>query len=296
MKWIAASVLFFLACASVQAQTTVPEIAEPDARDADQGQAINRKVDPDAYSILSTARGVTAHKANFVYPATYSDDYHGRQTEVIGQFSGKWRVFGSDFYLAYSQKSLWEYLNTKESSPFRETNYDPEAFYRFVPDPKRWNHWAADIGFEHESDGQGFTPPDPVTGLPTNKSRSWNRIYVAPFQAKGAYLAYLKFWYRVPEGTPSSVTHENGDDNPDIGHYMGNAELTFSRQIGHEQLLNAMLRGHPDGRGAVQLTWIIPSSEGWVFWGVSVFHGYGETLLSYNQEITRVMVGVLLAR
>ena len=57
-----------------------------------------------------------------------------------------------------------------------------------------------------------------------------------------------------------------------------------------------MLRGHPDGRGAVQLTWSMPSKQGWVFWAVSVFHGYGESLLAYNEEVTRVMAGVMLAR
>jgi phospholipase A1 len=222
----------------------------------------------------------------YVYPATYSEEFHGNQTQLIFQLSGKWRVFGSDFYLAYTQKSFWQFLNNDQSSPFRETNYDPEVFYRWEPDKQRFNHWAADIGVEHESNGQPF----PL-------SRSWNRIYIAPFHAKGKHLAYLKFWYRVPEGDASSPTNQDGDDNPNLTDYLGYGEWTFSRQIGGKQLLTGMLRGNPrTGRGAVQFTWSVPTEEGWVFWGASVFHGYGESLSLYDQEVTRVMLGVLLAR
>ncbi|MGH8441504.1 MAG: phospholipase A [Nevskiaceae bacterium] len=281
MKSLAASVLFFLASATAQAQVAA---GTPPAED--KAGRIGDPVDPEAYAILSAARGLNTHRPMYLYPATYSAEFHGRQTELVGQLSGKWRVFGSDFFLAYTQRSFWQYLNGAESSPFRETNYDPEAFFRWELDPKRFNRWAVDIGIEHESNGQRF--PD---------SRSWNRIYLAPFQAKGRHLAYLKFWYRVPEGDPSSPTNQNGDDNPDITDYMGYGELTFSRQIGNEQLLTGMVRGNPaTGYGAVQVTWSVPSDGGWVFWGVSVFHGYGESLSFYDQEVTRFMVGVMLAR
>lgn len=278
MNRTTASVLLFLASATAQAQAPA---------DADR---IGDKVDPETYSILSEARGLNTHRPMYVYPATYAKEFHGGETELIFQLSGKWRVFGSDFYLAYTQKSFWQFVNNEESSPFRETNYNPEVFYRWELDKKRYNYWALDMGAEHESNGQAFS--DPV-----NRSRSWNRVYVAPFQAKGRHLAYLKFWYRLPEDEPSSLTNQDGDDNPNITDYLGYGELTFSRQIGGDQLLTGMIRGNPaTGYGAVQFTWSMPSEEGWVFWGASVFHGYGESLLFYDEEITRVMLGVMLAR
>jgi phospholipase A1 len=280
VRSLAASVLLFLASATAHGQiaSETPPEQSPDR--------IGDKVDPDAFAVMSSARGLNTHRPMYLFPATYADEFHGAQTELVGQLSGKWRVFGSDFYLAYTQKSFWQFANGAESSPFRETNYDPEVFWRWELDKKRFNRWALDIGVEHESNGQRF--PD---------SRSWNRIYVAPFQAKGRYMVYLKFWARVPEGSPSTATNQNGDDNPDITDYMGYSELTASRQIGNEQLLTAMVRGNAaTGRGAVQLTWSVPSEGGWVFWGVSVFHGYGESLVFYDQEITRFMVGVMLAR
>jgi phospholipase A1/A2 len=306
----AASLLFFAACATARAQTTIPEAAEPqpqapagveeaqpqvpapgpaapsrEQRSRESGQ-INVKVDPEVYSILSSVRGLSTHKSTYFYPASYSKRFEGERTEMVFQVSAKWRVFGSDAYLAYSQKSFWQWLNGGESSPFRETNYAPEVFYRWIPDRKTFNHWGADFGFEHESNGRPFP-----------ESRSWNRVYVAPFQAKGRHLAYFKLWYRIPEGEASTAGNQNGDDNPDITDYMGYSELHFSRQIGDGQLFSGMLRGNVQtGRGAVSFTWSVPSKEGWVFWGLSAFHGYGESLILYNEEITRVMAGVLLAR
>lgn len=288
-----ASLLFFAACATAQAQTTLPEAAEEQAPPATRPETVEKeygrldfKVDPDVYSIISQVRGVSTHKSTYFYPVTYSPDFHSERTEMVFQVSAKWRVFGTNAYLAYSQKSFWQWLNGGESSPFRETNYDPEAFYRWIPDRKAFNHWGADFGIEHESNGR-----------PYPESRSWNRIYVAPFQAKGRHLAYLKFWYRVPEGEESTQGNQNGDDNPDLTDYMGYSELSFSRQIGNEQLISGWVRGNVQtGRGAVSLTWSVPSKEGWVFWGLSAFHGYGESLIAYDQEITRIMGGVLLAR
>src|SRR5688572_4880795 len=208
---IAASLLFFAACATAQAQTTLPEAtveeppppAKPEPMAKEYGR-LDFKVDPDVYSIISQVRGVSTHKSTYFYPVTYSPDFHSERTEMVFQVSAKWRVFGTNAYLAYSQKSFWQWLNGGESSPFRETNYDPEAFYRWIPDRKTFNHWGADIGFEHESNGQPFP-----------NSRSWNRIYLAPFQAKGKHLVYLKAWYRIPEGDTSTATNQNGDDNPD---------------------------------------------------------------------------------
>jgi phospholipase A1 len=271
-------------CGGAHAQT-VPEAAPEPTGPKEYGR-LDFKVDPDVYSIISQVRGLSTHKSTYFYPATYSRDFDGDHTEMVFQVSAKWRVFGTNAYLAYSQRSFWQWLNGHDSSPFRETNYDPEVFYRWIPDAKRFNHWGGDVGFEHESNGREFP-----------FSRSWNRIYVAPFQAKGKGLGYLKFWYRIPEGDRSSATNPTGDDNPDILDYMGYGEYTYSRQLGGDQLLTLMGRSNPStGRGAAQLTWSMPSKEGWVFWGASVFHGYGESLIFYNESITRVMLGVMFAR
>ena len=56
------------------------------------------------------------------------------------------------------------------SSPFRDTNFNPEMFYRFKESPLGSGFFGADVGFEHESNGQ-----------PVSRSRSWNLLHISPF-------------------------------------------------------------------------------------------------------------------
>ena len=242
--------------------------------------------DPDAYSITSIGHGLSTHKPMYLLPVTYSKDFSGNHTEVIFQISAKQKLFDTDFYIGYSQKSFWQLYNRKESSPFRETDYNPEVFYRWTPDIDWLNHWGADAGFEHESNGRG---------LP--ESRSWNRIYIAPFQAKGQYLVYLKFWYRIPEKDKANPTDAEGDDNPDIEKFYGHAELQLQRQFFHNHLAHLTVKGNVNtGKGSVALNYSIPSGNGSVFYCLNFFSGYGESLIDYNRSITRVGIGVMVAR
>jgi phospholipase A1/A2 len=277
-----------------EAPVMPPAPAEDPATPAQKGPASRPKlserldysVDPDAYSIVSTTRGLSTHRPMFLYPLTYSPDYPSEETEVLFQISVKQRLFGTQMYFGYTQKSFWQLYNGGDSRPFRDTNYNPELFYRWILDPKRFHRWNLDIGYEHESNGR-----------PIPESRSWDRLYVAPFLARGRSLLYLKFWYRIPESGVSSTANPGGDDNPDILDYYGHGELTFSRQLGGKQLLTTMLRGNPEtGRGAVSLTWSVPTAERYAFYAVSLFHGYGEGLLDYNDSVTRLALGVMLTR
>jgi phospholipase A1 len=244
------------------------------------------QVDPEAYAIVAQVRGLSFHRPMYLMPVSYSTDYEGQHMETVFQISGKQRLFGTQWYLAYTQKSFWQAYNSLESSPFRETNYDPELFYRWIPDPARFHHWGADFGFEHESNGRAL--PD---------SRSWNRFYTVLFQARGRQLIHLKLWYRVPEDDKTSPEDPEGDDNPDIENYYGYGELRYQRQIGGEQLIAGMLRANPaTGRGAVSLDWSLPAPGRYAFFGVSLWHGYGESLIDYNTSVTRVSLGLFFSR
>ena len=245
------------------------------------------RVNSDAYSTVSVARGLSMHKPMYVYPLSYSPDFEGDETEFIFQLSAKYRLFGKPLYFAYTQKSFWQLYNQDESRPFRETNYNPEIFYRFVPeDAEKWHHWGADIGLEHESNGEA---------LPL--SRSWNRIYFAAFKAEGKNLLYLKTWYRIPDPKKETPDDPKGDDNPDIYKYYGYGEIHYARQIGKQQLLSSMIRGNPStGKGGMSLSWSMPNDSGTLFYSVSLWHGYGESLIDYNHSVTRLSFGIMLSR
>lgn len=245
--------------------------------------------DTDPYQIVSAGKGLSLHKPMYILPATYSEDYHGRRTEMLFQISLKQRLFGVPLYVAYTQKSFFDIYDSPDSKPFRESDYNPELFYRYIPaDREKWFHLGADVGIEHESNGKGL--PD---------SRSWNRIYFAPFQAAGDHLIYWKWWWRLPEDKSKARTDPNRDDNPDITNYFGYSELHYQQQLFNKHLANAMFRWNPvTGHGAASLLYTIPNSasDPAFFWTFSFFQGYGESLIDYNHSITRVGIGVSIAR
>lgn len=242
--------------------------------------------DSDSYSIANTACGLSAHKPMFLLPYSYSRDYEGDDTELMFQISLKQRVFNTNFYFGYSQKSHWTVYDGDRSRPFRETDFNPEVFYRWVPEYESWKGWGADVGFEHESNGREAP-----------ESRSWNRVYLTPFRARGRTGLALKISARIPEDDKKFPLDPKGDDNPDIEDFYGYTELHVQRQVGRQQAVHLMLRGHPDtGHGAVQLDYTIPSRDGYLFYQVYFWHGYGETLLDYNDSVTRIGLGFAIAR
>jgi phospholipase A1 len=260
------------------------------AADGDDGRSAGlfgfQRQDIDTYSIVSVARGLSTHKPMYLMPITYSEDITGLNTEVVFQISAKQRLFARNLYFGYTQRSYWQLFDEERSRPFRETNYNPEVFYRWTPDPARYKHWGADIGVEHESNGKDL--PD---------SRSWNRLYLAPFQAKGRHLFYAKLWYRLPEDRKRDANDPKGDDNPDIEDFYGYTELHFQRQFFGKHLGHLMARGNPaTGKGAFSLTYSLPSPDGYAFYALSLWHGYGESLIDYNRQVTRIGIGVMLSR
>lgn len=262
----------------------VPPPQDPEKLASDGFQIGDR--DPNAYAIVSVSRGLSTHRPMYVLPAAYGRGVEGLDTEMEFQISAKQRLFASNFFFGYTQKSFWQIYDQERSRPFRETNYNPEFFYRWTPDPEIWHHWGLDVGLEHESNGQSL--PD---------SRSWNRLYITPFQAKGRNLRYIKFWYRLPEDRKDDAMDPKGDDNPDIYRFMGYAEAHVKRQLGGGSLGDLMVRGNPStGKGAISLNYTWPSNDGYMFYMLRLFHGYGESLIDYNRSITRIGFGFAFTR
>ena len=72
--------------------------------------------------------GLSVHKANYFLPLTYSNfsDDGRKHDEIKFQLSAKQKICGFDLwsgYIAYTQKSFWQYSDLSHSRPFRENNY-----------------------------------------------------------------------------------------------------------------------------------------------------------------------------
>ncbi|WP_263078243.1 phospholipase A [Endozoicomonas sp. Mp262] len=248
---------------------------------------------------------ITPHRPNYILPVSYnaSPNYEpferaGEQaaadnfssTEIKFQLSVKAPVFYGvfngygDLYVAYTNTSWWQAYNS-HSSPFRETNHEPEAFLVF---PVQYevmglNLRAITTGINHQSNGRGGS-----------LSRSWNRVYANFILQQENFYMSFKPWWRIPEKDKKFDGDPQGDDNPDIDQYMGYGELRLGYQINSYNFA-IMLRNNLryENKGAVQLDWSFPINKRFKGY-VQYFNGYGESLIDYNDSVNRLSVGVML--
>jgi phospholipase A1 len=197
------------------------------------------------------------------------------QTKAIDNLFGG----NGDLWLAYTQVSYWQIGNKAISSPFRETNHEPEAYLSFLTDYDLAGFTMRNVNFgaDHQSNGQAR----PL-------SRSWNRLF-AEFQVfRGDFGMSFKPWYRLPEKAAD-------DDNPDIQKYLGRYE--FRAFYEHKrQLYGVVLRNVFDhqGRYNSEFDWSVPLA-GNLRAFVQFYSGYGESLIDYNHRQNRIGLGVLLS-
>lgn len=213
----------------------------------------------------------------------FTDELALDPTEAKFQFSVKvkaWQnIFGDngDLWLAYTQQSSWQLYSPGESSPFRETNYEPEAVlsFRIQTEVLGWNWEMLNLGFVHQSNGRA----QPL-------SRSWNRVYAQFGFERDNLTVLFKPWLRVKES-------DSSDDNPDIQDYLGSGELRVAYVNGghaYSALGRYSFSGH---RGGLQLEWAFPlmsALKGYVQFTT----GYGESLIDYNHSQSTIGIGFLL--
>ena len=247
-----------------------------------------------------------AHRRNYFLPLTYAknpneDPYEEADEdfdESLDNFEAQFQislklpisegVFTEQdaIFGGFTLTAFWQVYNRDISSPFRETNYEPEIFW---VTPVDWNILGGDatlvsLGLSHESNGRS-----------QDLSRSWNRLYGGLVWERHRFVYYLKAWWRIPEDEKDDPSDPDGDDNPDIEDYLGNFEFTAAyRKYDHE--VSVMLRNNLDldeNRGAIQVDWTFPL-EGRYRGYVQFFNGYGESLIDYNAHIERIGIGILL--
>ncbi len=239
---------------------------------------------------------LTPHRQNYILPLTYNsnpntDAYEfanldePKKLEVKFQLSFKvllWeKIFrdNGDLYFGYTQLSFWQLYDEALSSPFRDTNYEPEIFLKVDTDLDLLglNIQLCTVGFNHESNGRGG-----------NISRSWNRIFAVILAARGNFVIGLKPWYRLPE-------KEADDDNPRTEKYMGYGELfSVYRLKGH--VFSALFRNNlrsDKNLGALELGWSYRVTNNVRIY-TQYFYGYGESLLDYNHKSNRIGIGVMI--
>jgi phospholipase A1 len=191
-----------------------------------------------------------------------------------------WRGIAGDNSVlgaSYTQKSFWQVSNSAESSPFRETNYEPQLFLAWATDYEvlGWTLREAEYGLNHQSNGRA----DPT-------SRSWNRVYARFMAQRGDWQVEVKPWYRIPE-------NKDNDDNPDITKYMGYYQLKIGYAVGESVISVTSRYNWNTGYGGAELGWSYPITRHVRFY-TQLFSGYGESLIDYNYKQTRVGIGIMM--
>ena len=242
---------------------------------------------------------LTPHRANYLLPLAYNsspnegvlegtsfEDAGLDNIEIKFQLSIKYQLVedlfkdNGDLYFGYTNLSYWQAYNSDYSSPFRDTNHEPEIWLQF---DTNWEFWGIktrliQVGAWHQSNGRG----EPL-------SRSWNRLFANFVLSKGNFALSIKPWWRIPED-------DEDDDNPDIERYLGYGELRAAYAWRHHTF-SIMLRNNlrrSNNKGAVELGWSFPlyrKLKGYV----QYFNGYGQSILDYDDAANTIGVGIALS-
>jgi len=253
------------------------------------------------YKLLSTKYVLMPHKGTYLLPIVYNtkpheDLYNGIKGHLINQKSNFYKkeeaefqisfmipiqnkIFNTNFDLnvAYTHHAWWQLYNKEYSRPFRETNYTPEIFVRYI-DPSTSEFagidlMAADIGFVHQSNGQ-------IQII----SRSWNRVYGRVYLQSMGFKFIATGWYRIPD-------KKDEDENRDIYDFMGYGELEIAKNLGKHTLTlkTPLVARHFSADFKYSYPW-----KDNLRWYLSMQSGYGHSLIEYNRQTQRYGVGVVL--
>jgi phospholipase A len=264
--------------ASLNAEPATPEAKIKQAKITQENKADHH---------LQNALGIELYKFNYLLPVTYAKtvpDDGRKSVETKFQISLAKPLFYDVFGLreslvaAYTQTSWWQI--TKKSSPFRETNYQPEIFLNFAS-PKYLEKIGIQnlkFGLLHESNGRDGS-----------KSRSWNRAYVQGDLVYGNLTISPRVW---------SVIGEK-NDNKEILNYIGHGDLRLSYKL-NDQIFSLMLRNnlHFDktNKGAAEISYMFPIFSNGVYGYLQYFTGYGESLIDYDRHTDKVGLGFVILK
>jgi len=182
-----------------------------------------------------------------------------------------------DLWFGYTQNSYWQAYNRAASSPFRETNYQPELM---LTTPLNLDLGLLDVRYltlalNHQSNGQTST-----------LSRSWNRVYAEMGAERGRFGLSFRLWKRLDNA-------RSDNDNIDITDFMGHGDVRATYRFGGSELSLAARRNFSTRHGMLQFGWAFLLSANLKGY-VQGFSGYGQSLIDYNYSQKSLGAGFLV--
>jgi phospholipase A1 len=252
----------------------------------------------DAYeNLLDKSSILLPHKGTYLMPFSYnanatdqnySDDIKNdsrgeyekkleAEFQVSFLVSAGRNLFNTDFdlLLGYTQHSWWQVFNENWSRPFRESNYEPELFFRKIMNKDR-SIWGIDligydVGIVHQSNGET-----------QEMSRSWNRLLSRFVLSYDNIIIRPTIWWRIPE-------EKETKQNADIYRYLGYGELAMNYYFDNKDTIGILWRPGTDYHG-VELNYTIDIGKN-IRPYIKGYYGYGESLINYNIKSERIAIG-----
>lgn len=183
--------------------------------------------------------------------------------------------FNTFAYLTYTQKSFWNIY--AESSPFRDTNYNPGlGLGRYLFHNNRLAG-AAFLQLMHESNGRDG-----------DDSRSWNYLSLSmKYYFNPRLNLFGEFW----------LPYVDGDNNKDLTDYRGLGYLSANYISNkHRWWLSAEINPR-DGVENINTTLTVAfriSEKANQYLFARFFQGYGESQKDYNTYVINIRVGICI--
>lgn len=205
------------------------------------------------------------------------------ETTARFQISAKYRLFnppagreasfGENFYLGYTQVSLWDLEG--DSKPFIDTTFNPSVFWlsdNMWTSPEQNWRLGLNTGVEHMSNGKDG-----------EDSRSLNDAYIQPainYRFDGGstltFAPKVKAYFAV------------ANENSDYRDYAGFVDWNLRWAQDNGAVVSAMYRQGASRHRTTQLDFAWPLRRTFLnmngYLHLQYFNGYGETLLGYNQR------------
>lgn len=183
--------------------------------------------------------------------------------------------FNSFLYLTYTQKSFWDIY--RESSPFRDNNYNPGIGIGKYIIEKNQLRGGILVAFEHESNGRE-----------DKESRSWNYMSI-----NGKYFINML----LSIGFKVWIPYVDGGENKDLLEYRGLGTISFNAITGNRKWWITTELTPRKGWGNINTVVSVgykPSAKMNQSFFLRLSDGVGESLLNYNKYSTNLRFGICI--
>ena len=183
--------------------------------------------------------------------------------------------FNSFLYLTYTQKSFWDIY--RESSPFRDNNYNPGIGIGKYIIEKNQLRGGILVAFEHESNGRE-----------EKESRSWNYISI-----NGKYFINML----LSIGFKVWIPYVDGGENKDLLEHRGLGTISFNAITGDRKWWITTELTPRKGWGNINTVVSVgykPSEKLNQSFFFRFSDGVGESLINYNKYSTNLRFGICI--